>query len=73
MITIDVFLRVIRDEPNPREGVPPYKRLMEMCCWWMGSHFYDWIDCNGVAHFRTFGGRKFLIFTVSKRTRIFVL
>ena len=23
-------------------------RLMEMCPW-MGSHFHDWIDYNGVA------------------------
>ena len=23
-------------------------RLMGMCCW-MGSHFHDWIDYNGVA------------------------
>ena len=47
----DLLLRVIRDEPNPKVGgggVPPYKRLMGMCRW-MGSHFYDWIDCNGVA------------------------
>ena len=29
-------------------GVLPYKRLMGMCRW-MGSHFYDWIDYNGVA------------------------
>ena len=29
-------------------GVLPYKRLMGMCCW-MGSHFHDWIDYNGVA------------------------
>ena len=28
VITIDLLLRVIRVEPNPREGVPPYKRLM---------------------------------------------
>ena len=26
----------------------PYKRLMGMCRW-MGSHFHDWIDYNGVA------------------------
>ena len=37
----------------PREtldpwGVLPYKRLIGMCRW-MGSHFHDWIDCNGVA------------------------
>ena len=29
-------------------GVHPYKRLMEMCRW-MGSHFYDWGDYNGVT------------------------
>ena len=29
-------------------GVLPYKRLMGMNRW-MGSHFYDWIDYNGVA------------------------
>ena len=28
--------------------VVPYKRLMGMCRW-MGSHFHDWIDYNGVA------------------------
>ena len=26
----------------------PYKRLTGMCCW-MGSHFQDLIDYNGVA------------------------
>ena len=26
----------------------PYKRLLGMCRW-MGSHFHDWIDYNGVA------------------------
>ena len=29
-------------------GLLPYKRLMGMCRW-MGSHFHDWIDYNGVA------------------------
>ena len=29
-------------------GVLLYKRLMGMCRW-MGSHFHDWIDYNGVA------------------------
>ena len=32
----------------PGEGVLPYRRLMGMCRW-MGSHFYDWIDYNGVT------------------------
>jgi len=29
-------------------GVVPSNRLMGMCRW-MGSHFHDWIDYNGVA------------------------
>ena len=28
----------------------PHKRLIEMCHW-MGSHFHDWIDHNGVCIF----------------------
>ena len=47
-----------------RGGVLPYKRLMGMCLW-MGSHFYDWIDYNGVAYFRICGVRRFFTFTVS--------
>ena len=31
-----------------RGGVRPYKRLIGMCRW-MGSHFHDWSDYNGVA------------------------
>ena len=54
--------------PPQREGEKP----MGMCRW-MGSHFYDWIDYNGVAHFWNFEVRKFFIFSVSKRTRMFVL
>ena len=43
-------------------------------CRWMGSHFLDWIDYDGVAFSIdvlewSFGVRKFFIFTVSKRTR----
>ena len=30
------------------EGAFPSNRLMGMCRW-MGSHFHDWIDYNGVA------------------------
>ena len=66
---------------QPR-GLFPYKRLMGMCRW-MGSHFHDWIDYNGVAFSRVsrmgshilgnFEVRKIFIFTVSKRTRMFVL
>ena len=52
---------------------------------WKGSHFHEWIDYNvngvpfsielleWVAHFQIFGVRKFFTFTVSKRTRMFVL
>ena len=29
-------------------GVLSYKRLLGMCRW-MGSHFHDWSDYNGVA------------------------
>ena len=29
-------------------GVLPYKKLMGICHW-MGSHFRDWIDYNGIA------------------------
>ena len=29
-------------------GRGPYKRLLAMCRW-MGSHFHDWIDYNGVG------------------------
>ena len=33
---------------NSFGGVLHYKRLMNMCDW-MGSHFHDWIDYNGVV------------------------
>ena len=33
---------------QPQGGVLPCNRLMGMCRW-MGSHFHDWIDYNGVA------------------------
>ena len=46
----------------------------------MGSHFHDWVDYNGVVFSmellewgRIFGVRKFFTFTVSKRTRMFLL
>ena len=36
-------------KPTPvGRGVLPSNRLMGMCRW-MGSHFLDWIDYNGVA------------------------
>ena len=37
-------------------AVLPYKRLMRTCHW-MESHFHDWIDYSGVAHFLIFGVR----------------
>ena len=52
-------------------------------CHWMGSHFHDWIDCNGVAFstellqwgriFSGFGGnniqasREFVYLTIIRR------
>ena len=53
-------------------------------CRWMGSRFHDWIDYNGLAFSiellqlgrklsDVFGIRQFFIFTVSKRTSVFLL
>ena len=52
-------------------------------CHWMGSHFHDWFDYNGVAFsldllewgctFLDFWGKKVLHISVSKRTIMFVL
>ena len=52
-------------------------------CHWMGWHFHDWIDYNGVAFsiellewsrtFFYFRGKPFFVITVSKRTRMFVM
>ena len=51
-------------------GVLPYKRLIGMFRW-MGSHFHNWIDYNGVAFSielleegRTFAGSWFLGYEV---------
>ena len=38
--------RILR--PGGGGGVLPYERLLGMCRW-MGSHFHDWIDYNGVT------------------------
>ena len=35
-------------EGGGRGGLLPCNRLMGICRW-MGSHFHDWIDYNGVA------------------------
>ena len=58
-------------------GILPYKRLMGMCRW-TGLHFsfsIELLESENVrpAHFRIFGVRKFFTYTVSKRTRMFVL
>ena len=47
----------------PGGGVLPYKRLMGMCRW-MGSHFHDWIDYNGVTFLVELleWGRTFFVF-----------
>ena len=52
-------------------GILLYKRLMETCRW-MGSHFPELLEW-GRKFFGFFGVGKFFIFTVSKRTRMFVL
>ena len=51
-------------------GILPFKRLMGMCRW-IGSHFHDWIDYNGIAFSivtkmgsHIFGVRELFIFTV---------
>ena len=51
---------------EPGGAALPYKRLMGMCRW-MGSHFHNWIDYNGVAHFLILGVRQFFIFTVGEK------
>ena len=61
--------------PERGEGVLPYKRLMRMCPW-MGSHFHNWIDYNGVEFsiellewgrtFSHFLGKKILLSRDSK-------
>ena len=43
-----VSSKIIKVARRPGGGVLPYKRLIGMCRW-MGSHFHDWSDYNGVA------------------------
>ena len=79
---VTITFRALCTTCSPGREVLPDKKLMGM--WrWIGSHFHDWIDCNAVAFSiellewgRTFSYswvRQFFIFTVSKRTRMFVL
>ena len=46
-VAVHVFRKTTSTAPGGG-GVLPCKRLMGMCRW-MGSHFHDWIDYNGVA------------------------
>ena len=56
--------------PQSSRGVLPSKRLLGMCRW-MGSHFCNWTDYNGVSFlvellewghkFLGFLGKKFLV------------
>ena len=55
-VLVDVQLQVKVSERGGGE-VLPHKRLMGMCCW-MGLHFLNWSDYNGVANFRMFGVRR---------------
>ena len=38
----------MKETPGGGGGALPSNRLMGMCRW-MGSHFHDWIDYNGVT------------------------
>ena len=64
----------------PGGVVLPHRKLMGMCRW-MGSHFHDWIDYNGL-HFQYLllqWGRTYLDFfkvlhiSVGKRTRTLIV
>ena len=52
LITLQVCkcgkLEMCLSYPGPGGGVLPYKRLMGMCRW-IGSHFHDGNDYNGVV------------------------
>ena len=41
-------------------GILSSKRLLGVCRW-MGSHFHNWTDYNGVANFRDFWDKKILV------------
>ena len=46
-IPSETDIKQIRMEPGGGGGLS-YKRLLGICRW-MGSHFHDWSDYNGVA------------------------
>ena len=48
-------------DPGGGRGMLPNNRLMEMCDW-MGSHFPDWVDYNGVVIFNRVTRMGSLIF-----------
>ena len=58
-VSFKVITKQRRKSPGGGGGGLPYNRLMGMCRW-AGSLFHNWIDYNGVAHFRIFGGRTVL-------------
>ena len=47
---IGVGEKKIGERSEPTRGVLPYKRIIGMCRW-MGSHFHDWSNYNGVVAF----------------------
>ena len=53
-VLVDVQLQVKVSGGGGGVGVLPHKRLMGMCRW-MGLHFLNWSDYNGVANFRILG------------------
>ena len=55
----------------PGGGVLRYKRLIGMCRW-MGSHFHDWSDYNGVANFRIFGVSRDSKWEDSRLKKLFI-
>ena len=61
------FLEIIRQRSESPRKHPPgvflSKRLMGMCCW-IGSHFHNWTDYNGVTFLVELleWGRKFFGF-----------
>ena len=60
--TLPTNMAIMTSHENPGGGVLPSKRLLGMCRW-IGSHFHNWTDYNGVTFLaellewgRTFSG-----------------
>ena len=49
-MSAEVFRIAIKQQCPGGGGALPYKRLMGMCRW-MGSHFHNWFDYDGVTFF----------------------